>query len=234
MPDEEVARRIGHSVAAIAYRRSTRGIPKFNARRMPSLTAEQKALLGKMPDEEVARRLGRSVSSIVAYRGNLRIPIFVPAGGRPARAKRRPWTASDIALLGKLPDDEVARLTGRRVGAITTQRWKLGIANCNSKKRDWTAKEDSLLGKLSDKEIASRLNRSPESVRRRRRTLGRLDPSVRPGWSRREDDLLGTAPDKAIALRIGRSLLAVRARRQARRIKPWRDASGIKRSGGRR
>jgi hypothetical protein len=39
------------------------------------------------------------------------------------------WTADDLALLGKLPDQEVARRTGRSKSAVRQQRCFLGIAN---------------------------------------------------------------------------------------------------------
>jgi hypothetical protein len=48
--------------------------------------------------------------------------------GIPNPALNR-WNAEEIALLGTLPDREVARRTGRTLGAVFQQRIKLGIAN---------------------------------------------------------------------------------------------------------
>jgi hypothetical protein len=39
------------------------------------------------------------------------------------------WAAWEIALLGTVPDREVARRTGRSVDGVRRQRTKLGIAN---------------------------------------------------------------------------------------------------------
>jgi hypothetical protein len=43
-----------------------------------------------------------------------------PGGGR--------WTAEALALLGTLPDRELARRLGRSLSSVTQKRCKLGIA----------------------------------------------------------------------------------------------------------
>jgi hypothetical protein len=45
----------------------------------------------------------------------------------PSHVNGRPWTQEELALLGKLPDDEVARRTGRTWGAVTQRRNVLKI-----------------------------------------------------------------------------------------------------------
>ncbi len=40
----------------------------------------------------------------------------------PPHINGRPWTEEELALLGKLPDDKVARRTGRTRGAVTLMR----------------------------------------------------------------------------------------------------------------
>jgi hypothetical protein len=39
------------------------------------------------------------------------------------------WRPEEIALLGTLPDQEVARLLGRSLQSVTQKRIKLGVAN---------------------------------------------------------------------------------------------------------
>jgi hypothetical protein len=39
------------------------------------------------------------------------------------------WTAEGVALLGTLPDREVARRLGRSLSSVTQKRCKLGIGN---------------------------------------------------------------------------------------------------------
>ncbi len=49
------------------------------------------------------------------------------------------WTAKERALLGKLPDTEVARRTGRTREAVRIERERQGIPNPDS--RGWTAED---------------------------------------------------------------------------------------------
>ncbi len=46
---------------------------------------------------------------------------------KPASCVGPRWTGQQLALLGKMPDDEVARLTGRTVEAVRIRRTRLGI-----------------------------------------------------------------------------------------------------------
>jgi hypothetical protein len=48
--------------------------------------------------------------------------------GLPNPAGKR-WSAEGIALLGTLPDREVARRLGRSLQSVTQKRIKLGITN---------------------------------------------------------------------------------------------------------
>lgn len=76
----------------------------------------------------------------------------------------KPWTPAQIALLGKVPDPEIARRTGRNYQAVHFMRRKLGISNSAGLLHPWTKAEDRLLGTASDPEIARKLNRSLASV----------------------------------------------------------------------
>jgi len=59
------------------------------------------------------------------------------------------WTPEDIALLGTLHDEEVARRTERIVGAVRQKREELGIPNPASNR--WTAEAIALLGTMTDR-----------------------------------------------------------------------------------
>lgn len=52
--------------------------------------------------------------------------------GQPARPARPGWTNKEIRLLGKQPDHEIARRTGRTVLAVQMKRLSLGIASCRT------------------------------------------------------------------------------------------------------
>ena len=45
------------------------------------------------------------------------------------------WTGWEIALLGTIPDREVARRTGRSIAGVRKKRWKLGLANSRDGRR---------------------------------------------------------------------------------------------------
>jgi hypothetical protein len=54
------------------------------------------------------------------------------------------WSAGQLALLGILPDDRVAALTGRDENGVRVKRSKPGIPNPSGP--GWTAEELALLG----------------------------------------------------------------------------------------
>jgi hypothetical protein len=85
------------------------------------------------------------------------------------------WSDADLALLGTLTDDEVARRTGRSWNAVRQKREELGLPNPAAGR--WAAEEVALLGTLADEEVARGLGRSLRSVIRIRRKLGIPRPS---------------------------------------------------------
>ncbi len=76
------------------------------------------------------------------------------------------WKPAELRLLGKLPDAEVARRTGRTVEAVRSKRAKLKLPNPESPA--WTPDELALFGKLPNAEIARRTGRSLSSVASKR------------------------------------------------------------------
>src|SRR2546428_2486572 len=93
------------------------------------------------------------------------------------KRKRKPWTRNELALLGKLPDAEVAELTGRTFGTVWQKRRALGIDQPALHFRKWTPTEDKLVGTAPDAEIANRLGRTESAVKSRRTILERQHAS---------------------------------------------------------
>jgi hypothetical protein len=93
------------------------------------------------------------------------------------------WTAKERALLGRLPDDEVAAKVGRTPDAVRSQRQVLGIPNPDSNR--WSEEEDGLVRALPAKEAAARTGRSLGAVYGRRRELGLPDGRAANGRRRR-------------------------------------------------
>src|SRR5438034_1699936 len=85
----------------------------------------------------------------------------------------RPWTKDELVLLGKLPDAELAELTGRTFGTVWQKRRALGIRQPALRFRKWTPAEDKLVGTAPDAEIAIRLGRTESAIKSRRAILER-------------------------------------------------------------
>jgi hypothetical protein len=125
-----------------------------------------------MPDKDLAAQTGRTVAAVRLRRKQ----IF---GRPPCNPVWKPWTPKEKALLGKMPDGEVAQLTGHPVRAAKATRRKLGIPCFNPKNRPWLPEEDALLGRMADEEIARRTGRTFAAVRVRRIARSLKDPSAR-------------------------------------------------------
>jgi hypothetical protein len=80
------------------------------------------------------------------------------------------WTKAERALLGKLPDAQVARRTGRTAAAVRVKRVELVLPNPET--LAWTAEEIALLGTTADAEIAERTGRTRSAVSSQRWQLG--------------------------------------------------------------
>jgi hypothetical protein len=72
-----------------------------------------------MRDAELAKKLKRSVSCVRTRRWEKTNVRFICTPKR--------WTARELRMLGRLPDSEVARRTGRFLSSVRNKRVKLGI-----------------------------------------------------------------------------------------------------------
>ena len=165
MSDERLARRLKRSVETVRTRRAHKGIPVFCPKKH-WWTAEDDKLLGLRPDAQVAMLLGIPVSVVRHRRNQLRI-------SQPVLQKRitppKPWSAEEIAMLGKASDAQVARRLGRSVTSVKTRRLRLGIG---SSRQRWAPEQDALLGKFPDQTLARRLGCTVKAVQARRERLG--------------------------------------------------------------
>ncbi len=126
------------------------------------------------------------------------------------------WSDEELALLGNLPDEEIAELTGRTVDAVRRQRTLRGIKNPFS--GGWTAEELALLGTASDEDVGKRIGRSKQACDQKRFALG--IPCKQWAWTDEEIALIGTDTDAKVADRIGRTATACAQHRQMLRIPP--------------
>src|SRR5258706_8476492 len=114
----------------------------------------------------------------------------------PKRYSRKglPWTAREIALLGKVPDSVLARRFARTIQGVTSERERHRI-HFQTPPRLWTANETKLLGRFPDRELARRFRRPKNQVRteRIRLKIPPYQPHQGRAWKPAEDKLLGTA-----------------------------------------
>jgi hypothetical protein len=87
------------------------------------------------------------------------------------------WSPEEIALVGTLPDAEVARRIGRSRAAVSKKREALGRpaltkTPAGARPLLWTATEDEAVRTLPPREAARRTGRTVHAVHSRRRKLG--------------------------------------------------------------
>ena len=90
MPDEELARRLGRTLLAIATRRLALGIVSFSRKsgsragipRGRLWTAKEDAPLGKLPDSEISLRLGRTLNLETSLPAAPSPAMLPPVGAR--------------------------------------------------------------------------------------------------------------------------------------------------------
>lgn len=63
------------------------------------------------------------------------------------------WDAKQLALVGKLPDEEVAARTGHPLNTVRIKRCQLGLPVSNPKVPRWTPGKERFLGADMDKDI---------------------------------------------------------------------------------
>lgn len=130
------------------------------------------------------------------------------------------WTPEETALLGTMPDAEVAAQTGRTHAAVRGMRSRLGIPNPEAP--GWTPEELALLGSLLDHEVAARTGRTLSAVVQKRVVLG-ISPfqGIRV-WTAEEHELVRTSSPAEVATRTRRTLTAVYLRRSLLGVKGQR------------
>ena len=97
-------------------------------------TAKELRLLGTMPDDELAARIGRTERAVRVMRLRHGIPVAKDRRRREHHVGGRTWTDSELALLGTVPDSELAARIGRTQGAIEVMRARLGVTTAKDRR----------------------------------------------------------------------------------------------------
>lgn len=166
MSDREVARRFGIGASTVRRFRHTNGIPEFlpdNAELPPSLIVK----LATDTNYRLAKEFGISIERIRQARARLKF-----AEPKPVRERFKPlediWTNEAIALLGTMPDTEVADRLGISNFSVKKKRGELGIQAYKRLLPEMTSEITSQFGKASDAELANQIGVSVSFVRRAR------------------------------------------------------------------
>lgn len=181
------------------------------------------ALLGTMSDQDLAAKLGCKRALVAGRRFLLRIPKYIEA---IVPAKEVEWTPAMDALLGTMPDPDLAAKMGCALTKVRTRRYQLGVSGYRqiitpapTSEFEWTPAMVSLLGTMSDRALAEKIGCAVTTVRDRRHLAGIPDYRRRNTfesrfeWTPTMDALLGTMSDTDLAAKLGCSVNAVNTRR---------------------
>jgi hypothetical protein len=114
------------------------------------------------------RALGVGRTDAEGSRRLIRRAVQASLDAKPYDA--RVWDAGELALVGALPDAEVARRTGKSPNAVAKKRLELGRPPVRPYR--WTPEEDALVRTLPPAEVSRRTGRKLRAVWDRRRVLG--------------------------------------------------------------
>src|ERR1700761_3129077 len=137
--------------------------------RMDAQNAAIQRILRAKSDREIARLLRKSYQLLNLHRRR-----------RSTAHHQERWTNYEIRLLGRIRDEELAKLIKRNRGAIAAKRESLGIPIFASQTARWSPREVELLGKRPDPVVARMLGRTKFAVQLKRHSLG-----IPQCWERR-------------------------------------------------
>lgn len=178
-------------------------------------TAEQLALVGSAPDVEVAKQLGVSRMMIGRKRKELGLPPFPVKACGHDRQTQFEWTEDNLALLGKVPDMDLALILGVSRRTVWHQRKLRNIPVMRSESRYFALPDEAVpfLGVLRDAVIAHRFNVPTDTVYNARRVRNIEAPAkLIFDYAMLLPDL-GTAPDPEVAAKHNTSTSIVRQAR---------------------
>ena len=91
-------------------------------------------MLGTVPDDELAERVGRTALAVRLMRTRRGIPSAEDRRRREHQIGGRAWTDAELALLGAIPDDELAEQIGPTETAVQSMRARRGIRTAKDRR----------------------------------------------------------------------------------------------------
>lgn len=221
--DRELANRVGTTEKRIATRRRRLGIEAYS---ITQAIAPFKHLLGTETDASIAAMCGASIKSVGVYRRSLGIPTQHKAKPAPTPLipKGHPLFRY-TELLGRVPDEDVCRLSGVGSEDVASAREALGRHSvhlddepeCVAVISDYHGPllgYESLLGTIPDTKVSRQVGVAVTVVEARRIYLG-IKPYKRVSRAAQYAYLLGLVPDTLLAELTGVSHTRIADMRQA-------------------
>ena len=169
----------------------------------PAQRLAVRRLIRAKSDREIARLLRQSYQLLNLHRRK-----------RSTISHRERWTDYELRLLGRIRDEELAKLLRRSPGAIAARRELLDIPICAPQRIRWSTREIEMLGKRPDSVVARMLGRTRYAVQLKRHSLGISQCwEHRRAWTAAEDAVLGTRRDAVLAKQLKRTVSSIRSRR---------------------
>jgi len=126
MSDRDVAALLGCDPALVGIRRRKLGIPAYKGGIYDHLfTDEIISMIGVVPDAEIANMIGVHRSIVNSRR--ISMDIESPREANRSRPTAQTWTPENLALLGTMPDGDLAIRLGLTHQAVRYMRQKHGI-----------------------------------------------------------------------------------------------------------
>ena len=221
VPDKQLSDRYGVQRLHIRVYRALHQIPAadYTPPTLHDWSAKDEEILGTMSDGDVARKLQVPRTQVSHRRKQLGIAPF-------DRKKTVRWTKAKLELLGKEPDQLLARQWGYSSQVVALKRESLGIPHSAHVARIWTDEELALLGVITDPQLAKKIGISPRSVAHKRQELG-IPATQTAGpynWKKRDLARLGKMPDDELAIELGLSDSFVAQKRRQLGIHPFRSS----------
>lgn len=125
------------------------------------------------------------------------------------------WSEGHLALLGTLPDQEIAYLLGCSRQAVTAKRKALNIKPHTRIGLQWTNELILQLGRSSDRQMAEQMGVSLRTVLSKRQAQGIKAHRQPLAWTNDTLALLGTCSDGQLAQRLNCSRKTIIQKRKA-------------------
>ena len=167
MSDREVSRRFGVSASTVRRYRAQQRIAPHN----PQNTEIPEGLMDKLPTTtsyQLMKEFGIAVSRVKGLRAEHGVPEPGMIRPRFVPLEDGIWTDEAVALLGTMPDPELADRLGVSRTPVKKKRAELGIAAYQAPFPEITPEIAAEFGKVSDSKLAKRLGVSANFIRQAR------------------------------------------------------------------